>query len=128
MKTYSQLSDQEVAEAIAEEMGWTKEINHWWDGETYPYVLEDSDHEVLLGETAWNPRHDLNQCRVFEEWLEKQDHPKIGPSELQEKYSYALRNLVVGRSYYLIEEWFAIIRATPDQRCEAFLKTMGRCK
>lgn len=119
MKTYSQLSDQEVASAIALKMGWKKFQRFWKIDEEVcyrrlecpPHFSNDFDAEIF------NPCHSLDQCAVFEEWLycKLQNYKKIMA------YANRIKSTSLGC-------WERAIKATTDQRCEAFLKTVGVCE
>lgn len=122
MKPYSSFSDQEVAEAIAEAMGWellgrraSNKILHalWKDhnGETWHTSNALIDHGKLF-----DPRHSLDQCAVFEEWTLNKG--------LFDKYLINISNMCGSPKPH--QRWlFNHVTATDSKRCEAFLKTMG---
>lgn len=113
MKKYKDMTSEEIAEEIALAMGWGKEGRHWWDGKTYPYLTPHTP-EREDDEKEWNPRHCLNQCAVFEDWLIKNNK--------WDDYSVGLIELCV-RSSGKAKTQHAIC-ATASQRCETFIATM----
>jgi hypothetical protein len=116
MKKFNNLTDTQVAEMIAEEMGWKIQFavgaypaQIYLNAEGYPnyYSRLESGHIAFK---KWNPIRSLDQCAVFEEWLRSQeDQGGYFKETIFKEYCEELE-----------------VCATPRQRCEAFLKTMGR--
>ena len=111
MKTFKEMSDEEVADFIAEKMGWTLREHRVWvaeNGESF-YVCESPHHCVCL---TWNPMRSLDQCWIFEEWLIENEH-----TEYFDILEISMPNDDGNRS------WSG--HATAAQRCDAFYLTMG---
>ena len=95
--------------AIEQACGWT-ETEAWLDGRR---CFEHADSNAGWDfDSLPDYLNDLNACREFEIWLLK-NHPN-----LQTIYRRILIECVGSDGFY----WMA----TAPQRCEAFLKTIGR--
>ena len=95
--------------AIAEALGYTQE-EPWLDGRD---CWSHKDHPPHAGfDVIPDYLHDLNACHEFEIWLLK-NHP-----DLRAVYRRILIECVGSDGLY----WMA----TAPQRCEAFLKTIGK--
>ena len=95
--------------AIEQACGWT-ETEAWLDGRR---CFEHADSNAGWDfDSLPDYLNDLNACREFEIWLLK-NHP-----DLQTIYRRILIECVGSDGFY----WMA----TAPQRCEAFLKTIGK--
>lgn len=121
---YESLSDSEVATLIAEKMGWYLCIA---EGDTTASLFWDNSPKPFL-DKEWNPRkhENLYQCWVFEEWISNEERP-FPDSKIN--YLSALEHITnVGSFADTVGNDFALLHATADQRCKAFLITVGECR
>ena len=103
------MSPEEQQIAIAEALGYTQE-EPWLDGKD---CWSHKDHPPHVGfDVISDYPNDLNACREFEIWLLK-NH-----LDLRAVYRRTLIECVGSDGLY----WMS----TAPQRCEAFLKTIGK--
>ena len=103
------MSPEEQQIAIAEALGYTQE-EPWLDGKD---CWSHKDHPPHVGfDVIPDYLNDLNACHEFEIWL-LGNHP-----DLRAVYRRILIECVGSDGLY----WMA----TAPQRCEAFLKTIGK--
>ena len=122
---------------VARAMGWTLNeagypVNFWMgtDGMATGYCdspwPEDAERYgdapmLFSGEGVWSPSTDIAAARAMEDWIAGQGHLVI-------KYALAMDDVLltdrnIDQQHGAKRTW-ALLRATPEQRCRAFLAAM----
>jgi hypothetical protein len=143
-------SAEEVNQAIAEELGWVwyRLPKSHYDTRNYRFLALPSIHEYEGQDPAWTVRADmtekvcnweymqrefhvpnywgdLNACHEMEKWLDDK------PMDTRSLW-YDYLGVVVGwngannQDDMRFECFYLSARATAPQRCEAFLRTLGK--
>ena len=107
------MTDQQINIAIAESLGWTN-INH--GTVQYTARMPNGKWDIIPNYTA-----DLNACHEFEKMLDDKQLARYA----QQIIGSARRkmNIPDHESHYPVP---FIISATARERCEAYLRTLGR--
>jgi hypothetical protein len=109
------MNDQEINIAIAQACGW--EVAY----DTLYNITPDRNGDPEIEPVAPLPDYvnNLNECSQFESLLDV--------DQLEKYYRY-LDSVISGKTCFKISEanHLEVLKASPSQRCEAFLKTMGK--
>lgn len=122
-KNYDELTDNEFADWSARIMGWVRhretEMHYavWLGSCKNPLVAIENNQ---VGALYWNPRHSLDLCWLFEEWI-IDECKHFGLDSLNSNWSRYRQNIfeIQGRTIELC------VHATASQRCRALWLTMG---
>ena len=107
IKTHDTMSPEAQRISIAEECGWL--LDHINRHAMY-YVPSMDCH-------VGDPLNDLNTCHEFEKSL---------PNSLTQKYWWSLCDVTGLDQYEACRDPLLTVSATAAQRCEAFLRTIGK--
>lgn len=142
MKPWSEMTPRERDIAIAErvlhipvlvyaESKHPHQGDHAWldDPANYPHITDDGERlsywqDVDRDGVAWSPSTDYTTARLVEDEIERRG--------FQRTYTFALGVVLLPtdeKGYYIkktpIDSAWSLIRATPDQRCEAAWRACG---
>lgn len=120
------MTTEEINIAIAESWGWTEIESYYfnWDGPPQlcwngiPNTKEHQTHRIF--ETVPNCHGDLNACAEFEKTFSDQAS--------QHDYLNNLGEVCKPHVTGSWEDYYPLIVATAPQRCEAYLRTIGKWK
>jgi len=121
------MTPQEINERIARLCGWfpveDTESGLWhlsnMDGRRIGYLSALSENHAwqVLCPDYFNS---LDACTQFEDLIDKEGSPTL------DQYATALEDVTDARGSGWSWRYFCLIRAKPQQRCEAFLRVKGQ--